>query len=116
MDSPIYAFYKDAVEIIYIKGRRVHRFSCAHPTCKHRVNRYLDTGDAMSTGNLTKHAKSCWSVEAVQAASALKSVKKAREHVEELGRTGLITEAFKRASAGGKRSYSTRPHTPMQSR
>lgn len=24
----------------------------------------------MSTGNLTKHAKSCWSVEAVQAASA----------------------------------------------
>ena len=91
---------------------------CSHVAakgCKKTIRWFLDKGDAMSTGNLHKHAKSCWGAEAVAAAAALGRVKDARGHVEELGRTGLITEAFKRA-AGSKQTYSTKPYTPMQAR
>ena len=115
MTSPIYSFFRADVKIIYVGGRRVHQFICAKPSCKQTINRYLDKKDAMSTGNLRKHAKSCWGTEAVDAADSVGNVKEAREHVEKLGRTGLITEAFKR-TPGSKVTYSTRQHTPMQSR
>lgn len=115
MTAPSYAFFHQDIDIIHVDGRRVHVFTCAKPGCKRVVKRYLDKTDAMSTGNLRKHVKSCWGPEALDAADAFGHVKDARESVEKLGRTGLLTEAFK-CMPGSKKTYSTRQHTPMQSR
>jgi hypothetical protein len=37
------------------------------------VRRYLDTGDAKSTGNMHKHAKKCWGAETVELANKAKN-------------------------------------------
>ena len=82
--SPIYVFFKPMPSIEYIKGRCVHVFECAATHCigkgnGHLVRRYLDTGNAKSTGNLHKHAKICWGEEAVAAADNMKDVRAAHE-------------------------------------
>jgi hypothetical protein len=79
-NSPIYVVFKPTPTIEYIKGRRVHVFECAATHCKGKgngrtVRRYLDTGDAKSTGNLRKHAKLCWGEEAVTAADSMKDIR-----------------------------------------
>ena len=43
------------------------------------VCRYLNTGDAKSTGNLHKHAKICWGEEVVAAAVETCDVQSAHE-------------------------------------
>ena len=58
-------------EIGYEDGRRFHSFRCAAWSCKQRVHRYLDKKDGKSTGNLRKHAKSCWGAEAVEVAEGV---------------------------------------------
>jgi hypothetical protein len=52
---------------------------CATKSCRHKsrgVRRFLETGDAKSTGNMHKHAKRCWSAEVVASADRAKSVNK----------------------------------------
>jgi len=76
---PIYVFFKPMPSIKYIKGRRVHIFECAATHCKGKgngcfVRRYLDTGDAKSSGNLHKHAKGCWGEEAIAATDNTKDI------------------------------------------
>ncbi|KDR81296.1 hypothetical protein GALMADRAFT_241794 [Galerina marginata CBS 339.88] len=57
-NSLIYVFFKPEPAIEYVNGRRVHVFECTAKPCKGRggryVRRYLDTGDAKSTGNLRR--------------------------------------------------------------
>ncbi len=107
--------------IEYIKGRRVHVFECAATHCKGKgngrfVRRYLDTGDAKSSGNLRKHAKGCWGEEAVAAADNTKDVQAAREALGRMKSVdSSITAAFERV-AKSKVTYSHRQHTTMETR
>ncbi|KAF8067604.1 hypothetical protein FPV67DRAFT_1416405, partial [Lyophyllum atratum] len=123
--SPIYAFFKPMLLVLKIDGRRVHQFVVqkAAKSCKgrgrdaHTVNWYLDTKDVCSTGNLCKHAKACWGIEAVTAADATKDVDAAREVVCMAGgQDGSITAAFERIKKGRVVSYSHRPHTDEETR
>src|SRR6266481_2733729 len=74
--SPIYAFFEPMPSIVVVDGRRVHEFRCMAGFCKGRgknsriVQRYLDTSDRNSTGNLRKHARICWGDEVLQGAQA----------------------------------------------
>lgn len=117
--SPIYVFFKPKPSIEYIKGRRVHVFTCTAPDCKGRGNgrdvcRYLDTTDAKSTGNLRKHAKICWGEDVVAAADATKDVHAARQALGKY-KDSSITAAFRRVSKG-KVTYSHRQHTAAEAR
>jgi hypothetical protein len=112
-------FFKPTPSIEYIKEHRVHVFECAAKHCKGRgngrwVRRYLDTSDAKSTGNLQKHARTCWGAETVAAADETRNVDAAREALNKV-KDGSITEAFERIGKA-KVTYSHRQHTTAQAR
>jgi hypothetical protein len=65
--------------------------------------RFLDKGDRKSTGNLLKHAKSCWGVETVKKARSM-NADEVREGITQLV-DGSITAHFKRKGKG-KITYS----------
>lgn len=114
--APIYGFYHPMPDIEYSEGRRCHVFSCASKSCKYKCRRFLDKGDANSTGNLRKHIKSCWGEEALRAAESAGDVNDVREKVvKSLNETGSITAAFKRKGKG-KVTYSNRQHTKTETR
>ncbi|KAJ3513595.1 hypothetical protein NLJ89_g2859 [Agrocybe chaxingu] len=119
-NSPIYVFFKSTPAIEYINDRRVHVFECAAKHCCGRngrhVRRYLDTGDAKSTGNLRKHTKLCWGDEAVAAGDKTRDVHAAREALAGMkDLNGSITSAFERV-ARSKVTYSNRQHTTTETR
>ena len=81
-----------------------------------KVRRYLDTGDAKSTGNLHKHAKICWGKEAVAAAVSTRDVRSVCEALGKLKSVNTsITAAFQRV-AKSKVTYSHRQHTTSEAR
>lgn len=93
----------------YIDSRKAHVFECAARSCHGRtrfIRRFLDKGDAKSTSNLRRHAKTCWGEEAVAAADDTRDVKTAREA---LGKNDSIdpsiTSAFKRVAKDGTVTY-----------
>jgi hypothetical protein len=118
-DAPIYVFFKPSPTVEYINGRKAHVFECAAKSCKCKVRfvrRFLDTGDAKSTGNLRRHAKTCWGQETVTAADNTRDVATARSVLEQAkGLNGSITAMFRRA-AKGKVTYSHRQHTSIEAR
>ncbi|KAL1711392.1 hypothetical protein EV715DRAFT_159773, partial [Schizophyllum commune] len=120
--GPIYAFYHPIPDIESVndtktgKTRRAHTFSCYNRGCKHKVRRYLDTGDRSSTSNLMRHAVSCWGTDTVKAAQGHGTAKAARDAVTTPSkRDGDITLAFERKGKG-KITYSTRQHTKTEVR
>ncbi|KAI0757810.1 hypothetical protein C8Q80DRAFT_1061563, partial [Daedaleopsis nitida] len=114
-DSPIYAFYHSRPRIEYVKGRRVHTFKCAARGCKVQLRRYLDSRDRSSTGNLRRHARSCWGNDAVNAACEAVDLKEARQKVVEgILHDGSITASFERKK--GAVTFSHRPHTRAEMR
>jgi hypothetical protein len=118
-DSPIYVFFKPIPTIQYIENRKAHVFECAASQCHCRtrfVRRFLDTGDAKSTSNLRRHAKLCWSEEAVEAADGTRNVKAARTALQNLKtKNGSITAAFQQV--GERRVvYSHRQFTKIEAR
>ena len=93
--SPIYQFFDPVPDIRIVDGQRVHEFKCSAHGCKARIRRYLDTKDSRSTGNMRRHAKSCWGNDVAQAADDAKDAQHVRKHVVKgILRNGLITEAF----------------------
>ncbi|GJF00145.1 hypothetical protein PsYK624_164240 [Phanerochaete sordida] len=74
----------------------LYRFFDQIPKIIKTINRFLNTGDAKSTGNLKKHAIVCWGLEAVEAVVAMENQSAARPAIEKLGRSGSITDTFKR--------------------
>ena len=121
--SPIYAFFQPTPSIEAVDGRRVHEFKCAASHCKGRgknprfVQRYLDTSDRNSTGNLRKHARLCWGEEILRGADAcgdLDSTRKGLDKAKKL-QDGSITTAFERKGKG-KVTFSHRQHTKTQTR
>ena len=119
--SPIYVFFKPVPTNEYIKERCVHIFECAAVNCLGKGNgwfvcRYLDTGDAKSTGNLHKHAKICWGEQVVAAAVKTRNVQSAREALAGLKSVdSSITAAFQRVTKS-KVTYSHRQHTTAEAR
>lgn len=100
-NSPFYAFFNEPT-IEHINKRTTHTFACAAIGCKYKCRRYLDTKDAMSTGNMACHVKSCWGENVwVQAktlstkADAMNLIKKRTE-----GRNRSITAFFQRVGKG----------------
>lgn len=112
-------FFKPLPSIQYIHNRKAHVFECAASACHCRtrfVRRYLDTSDAKSTSNLRRHAKICWSDEAVAAADGTRDVKAARAALQNLKTVnGSITTAFHQAGEG-RAVYSHRQHTKPEAR
>ena len=101
-NSPIYVFFKPTPSIEYINDRRVHVFECSAKHCKGKgngrlVRRYLDTSDRKSTGNLRKHARTCWGVETVAGADDTGNLGAALEVLRKC-KDGSITEAFQRSA------------------
>src|SRR5271155_2442291 len=118
--SPVYVFFKPTPRIEYKDGCACHVFECAANRCKakngHDVRRFLDKGDANSTGNLRKHAKICWGDEAVETADATKDLDAAKEVLVKSGiRDGSITAQFERIGKS-KVTFSHREHTTTESR
>jgi hypothetical protein len=112
----VYAFYNPIPEIAYVDKRRCHEFKCGARGCKYTSRRYLDTKDKASTGNLVKHAKSCWGEDAWRAAEQCKSAADARTKVTgPIASSGSITTSFKR-NGNGSVTYSHRMHTRTESR
>ena len=116
-DSPIYAFFEPVPEIEYVDERRSHVFKCSARKCGARIRRFLDSKDRSSTGNLRRHARSCWGDEAVDTACTAANIEEAREKVVgALLRDGSITAAFERKKGDSKVTYSHRPHTRAETR
>jgi hypothetical protein len=114
--SPVYAFYEPVPTVTYVNNRRCHEFKCAGRGCKYKSRRYLDTKDKASTGNLIKHAKSCWGDEAWNAANQCRNVMEARKMVTRpLVKSGSITAMFKRKGKG-KVTYSLRMHSKTETK
>ena len=98
----IYVFFKPIPVIEYIDNHQVHVFECSAVHCKGRgrfgcfIQRYLDTGDARSTGNTRHHTKGC--LETVSAADNTKDVHTARDVMAKARpHNGSITAVFERA-------------------
>jgi hypothetical protein len=113
-NAPIYAFFHPIPTVGYEKGRRYHEFRCFASGCKKSVRRFLDTKDAGSTGNMHKHARICWGVDTVKAASDAKDINDARDILAN-SKDGSIAAAFK-VKGKGKVSYSHRQHTRTETK
>lgn len=113
--SPVYGFYGEIPEITYEGSRRAHLFKCLAKGCKFKCRRFLDTGDASSTGNLRRHVKKCWGVEALRQADQAANVDEVREKISgSMLRDGKITYSFERKQ--GRVTYSHRTHTAPETR
>ncbi|KAG1718887.1 uncharacterized protein EDB91DRAFT_1009556, partial [Suillus paluster] len=78
------------------------------------IRRFLDTGDARSTGNMCKHVKNCWGEDALAAAVQTKNAREAHETVVQgILMTGTITASFERKGKG-KVTFSHHQHTKME--
>ncbi|KAG1745067.1 uncharacterized protein EDB91DRAFT_1050146 [Suillus paluster] len=115
-NSPVYAFFDPTPQIIKINGRRAHDFKCQANRCKTKVRRYLDKGDARSTGNMRKHVRSCWGDEVLKAADQAKDANEVRQEiVGSFLQNGSITASFE-CKGKGKVTYSHRQHTRAETR
>ncbi|PIL31007.1 hypothetical protein GSI_05700 [Ganoderma sinense ZZ0214-1] len=113
--SPIYGFFKPEVEVSYKKGWQSHVFAYAAKGCKMKVQRYLDTGDRASSGNLFKHACLCWTDKVVNHAVELGSADIIREEVMKATlRSGSIMEFFEKKNPK-KLTFSHWPLTKAKS-
>jgi hypothetical protein len=121
--SPIYAFFWPRPSIEMMNGRHCHDFKCAAPHCKGRgsqprnVRRFLDTGDARSTGNLRKHAKRCWGADIIDQADETRGIANIREGLAAAKalKDGSITATFERQGRG-KVTFMSRQHTYKETR
>lgn len=100
--SYIYGFFNHDVALSYVDRRPYVEFICSANTCKARngrvVRRFLDTKDKGSTGNMKRHAVTCWGEETVanSSASDIEGVRKGLA----MKRDGSITAAFQAKGKG----------------
>ena len=114
--SPIYAFFSPIPDVEKIGQRTAHVFKCLGCGCNTKIRRYLDKQDARSTGNMRKHATSCWGEDAIKAADEAKDATEVRKKiVGGILRNGSITAAFERKGKGVP-TYSIRPHSKAEIR
>ncbi|KAI1785791.1 hypothetical protein LXA43DRAFT_899061, partial [Ganoderma leucocontextum] len=114
--SPVYGFFLSEVEVAYKDGRRSHLFQCAAKGCGVCIRRYLDTKDHASSGNLFKHARLCWTNEAVDHAIELGDADVVHEKlVKPKAQSKSITEFFSQTN-GKKMKYSHHALTKIDTR
>jgi hypothetical protein len=117
--APVYAFFKPTPTVEYVEGRRCHVFHCTARMCKNKsrgVRRFLDKGDAKSTGNMRKHAKKCWGDDVVGHADKASNANEVRQTtVKATLDPQSITAAFERKGRD-KVTYSHRQHTRSEAR
>lgn len=115
--SPVYGFYNEQVTIEYVKNCIAHVFTCCAQGCATTVWHYQDKRDASSTGNMYKHAKSCWGEETVAQARALGNLGQVRSCiVAGLRKNGNITEYFRMKKMASKPTYLHRQMSREQTR
>ncbi|KAG0694099.1 hypothetical protein DFH29DRAFT_815690 [Suillus ampliporus] len=115
-NSQVYAFFHLIPKISEQNGRRAHEFRCQCKGCKATVRRYLNKGDARSTGNLRKHVRSCWGEDILKVADEVKDVDEVQKNiVGSVLRNRSITVSFERKGKG-KITYSHRQHTRAETR
>jgi hypothetical protein len=117
--APIYVFFVPSPLIEYVEGRCCHAFQCLAKHCKHKsqgVRRYLDTGDARSTGNLRKHAKKCWGNDVVASANKVKTAKEVQDTTTKGSLDPQSITAVFRRNGKGKVTYSHQQHTKTESK
>ncbi|KAG1849785.1 hypothetical protein C8R48DRAFT_750180 [Suillus tomentosus] len=98
-NSQVYAFFHPIPKISEQNGWRAHEFRCQDKGCKATVRRYLDKGDARSTGKLHKHVCSSKDVDEVR-----------KNIVGSVLQNRSITASFERKGKG-KITCSHRQHT-----
>ena len=99
-----------------MEGCPADKFKCTAHGCKATVRHYLDTKDAGSTGNLRRHAKSCWGTNVVSAADDAKNADEVHtKFCVGLLRDRSITTAFERKGKGNV-TYSHCPHTCQETK
>ena len=117
--APVYAFFRATPVIEYVDGPRCHAFQCMAKSCKHKsrgVRRFLDKGDAKSTGNMRKHAKRCWGEDIVKSADKASNANEVRQTtIKGFLDPQSITAAFERKGKG-KVTYSHRQHSKTEAR
>ena len=98
-------------------GQHCHTFQCLAQHCKHKtrsIQRYLDTGDAKSTGNLRKHTKRCWGDNVVALADKAKTAKDLWDiTIEGSLKPQSITATFER-NGKGTPTYACQQHTKTE--
>jgi len=115
-NSLIYAFFHPTPAIEIINGHHAHVFECMAKGCKVCIRRFLNKKDARSTGNMQKHAKSCWGDDVLQACDEAKNVEEVRTKiVTSVLHNGSITASFKHKGKG-KVTYSHRQHTRTETK
>ncbi|KAG1861978.1 hypothetical protein C8R48DRAFT_583107, partial [Suillus tomentosus] len=115
-NSPVYAFFDPTPHIVEIADCHAHEFKCQARGCKVKVRRFLDKGDARSTGNMQKHVRLCWGDKVLKAADSVKDADEVCLNiVSSILRNGSITASFEWK---GKRKimYSHRQHTCAKTR
>jgi hypothetical protein len=109
--SPIYAFFSPIPDIEEIDECTTHVFKCLNCGCNTKIWHYLDKKDAQSTGNMRKHAKSCWGDDAVNAADEAKDTAEVcKKIIGKILQNGSITATFERKGKGVP-TYLNCPHT-----
>ncbi|KIY61151.1 hypothetical protein CYLTODRAFT_363246 [Cylindrobasidium torrendii FP15055 ss-10] len=120
--SSIYGFYSQPV-VEYVKNGEktclAHSFKCM--ACKAKTRRFQDTANRNSNSGLRKHAVRCFGKEVVddaqeQEVHPLALRQKIQEQPKGKLRTMSISSMFDNQQKGGKKTYSTTPHTPTQTR
>ena len=101
--------------IEYVGGRRSHVFKCTSKGCKKTVHRFLDKGDAHSTGNLHRHVKMCWGEDVFHQVLKAKNIMAAHEVVKNYAANGSITTAFEQKNKV-QWQFSHRQHMKWQTR
>ncbi|KAJ8462092.1 hypothetical protein ONZ51_g11117 [Trametes cubensis] len=110
--APIYALFSVSLPSGEPQ-RRYHTFACKK--CGHKIDRYLDTQDHKSTGNMHKHANKCFGEDVAKQLLGAKTVKDAQHAVKSYLEDGKITVFFERKEKG-KVTYSHRAHTAVETR
>ena len=110
--APIYALFSVSLPSGEPQ-RRYHTFACKK--CGHKIDRYLDTQDRKSTGNMHKHANKCFGEDVAKQLLGAKTVKDAQHAVKSYLEDGKITVFFERKEKG-KVTYSHRAHTAVETR
>ncbi len=104
--SPIYGFYDEDIQLVIIDNRKAILFQCAARGCGKTLQRFHDTHDRSSSGNLHKHTRLCWGEEAVGQAKAIGDATRVRSCiVQGLQKNSDITEYFRLEKAAKKPLY-----------
>ncbi|KAM5539814.1 hypothetical protein V8D89_006627 [Ganoderma adspersum] len=114
--SPVYTFFKEDIVISYKKGRKLYVFRCVVKDCGVKVCCYLNTKDAVSSGNLFKHAHGCWKDEVVNHAMELGNVDLMPEKLVKPKAQSKSIMYFFNAKILGKQKYSHCPLLKIQTR